>query len=133
MKDNVVRFRCSEEEKHHIEMLAEADPYAENVSEYIMELVKRDAENFRTAKAIGIVRGRKKGTDEVIEKKRVDLGEILIDEAGRISTKTYARLVSAFKEDCGTLLNQPNHRLELYADGRRIKTPNTMADFTTIE
>lgn len=123
MKDSYIRFRCTEGEKRLIEMLALADPYSNNISEYILGLIKEDSKHYREIEVDAVTYG--KG----IEKKRIHVGTLLIDDADRISAKAYFNLYNKAASE----RLEPQHKIVLEADGRRFKHPSAMADFTTFE
>jgi len=132
MKDSYIRFRCTEQEKRMIEMLALADPYSNGVSEYILDLIRKDALNYRTARVDAVVYGLTKATLQTVEKRREPVGEVLISE-DVISAKAYFDLMKKADEVVGKTAARPNHYLVLEAEGRRINHPSTMADVTTLE
>ena len=88
MKDSYVRFRCTEQEKAIIEKMALHDPMTENMSDYILSLIKDDYKRCHEVEVFSVV--RRKGQ----EIGRKSLGFYLVDEYGRTSK------FKAYKEIC---------------------------------
>lgn len=125
-KDCVVRFRCTEVEKRMIEMMAAADPYADSVSEYLLDLVSRDAEGYREIEIEGVIIGRQKSTGALIEKKRFPVGTTLVNKYGMGSKKEYTRL----REECEKLagVQKSGNRVEMQYKGKALPLPFPLAD-----
>lgn len=122
MKDCVIRFRCTEEEKSMIERLAGADVWAESVSDYLLGLVRTDAELYREAEVYAVVRGINRAGEDV-EKRRALVGTVLIEkETGKSSKKEYSRLWKAACDLMGSTADRPNHRMYLECDGQEVET-----------
>ena len=123
MKDCVIRFRCTEDEKTLIEMLASADVWSESVSEYLLNLVREDADNYREVPVYGVVRGVNKAGDNYIEKRREMVGCVLVEKGtGKTSKSEYGRLWDAARAILGSTADKPNHHLFLECEGQEVKT-----------
>ena len=133
MKDCIIRFRVSEEEKKAIEMLAEASPYTKGLSEYILDLISEDAKLFHPVEVDAVVRGANKAKTETVEKRRVSLGSILVDEYGRGTVKQYRRLIKEADELIGSTARKSNHYMFLEVGGKRVGNPAPMVDFVQFE
>lgn len=133
MKETMIRFRVSEDEKKHIEMLAEASPYTKGVSEYILDLIREDAGHYHAINVEAVVYGPNKTKTETVEKRRISLGDILIDGEGRGTNKQFFRLVKEAEKEIGDTAGKSGHYIKIVANRRMIEPPAPMATFVRFE
>lgn len=86
MKETCIKFRCTEEDKAIIEAMALKDKNAHNMSEYILNLVRKDAKNCRNVELIANVMFN----GEVV--KKISCGYYLFSEDGKASKDLYKKV-----------------------------------------
>ena len=87
MKESYIRFRCTEEEKAIIEAMAISDKEATSMSDYILNLVKKDAEMYEIIEIFAVKMDVSSGN----EKERKRCGKYLFKE-GRASKDVYKKV-----------------------------------------
>lgn len=118
MKETYIRFRCSEEEKAIIEAMALQDKDSNSMSEYILNLVKKDTKAAKRIEIFAIVMNAGK----VVSK--TSCGVYLFSEDGRASKELYKKV-----EEIGQQCKTKNGDMVVYAtsDGELLAT-NILSD-----
>lgn len=125
MKDNYIRFRCTEAEKTTIEALAKAQGYS--MSEYILSLVKEDSKFFHESEFQVIVYrdGKEIG--------RKSLGFFLLDDQDRADKYTTGKeLTDLAEEYYSTFKKHTSQSYRIESNGRKMTT-TPMADYIWLE
>lgn len=98
MKETYIKFRCTDEMKAIVEAMALKDKEAHNMSEYIINLVKKDARASKSIEIFAVVMN----TGKVVSK--TSCGVYLFSEDGRASKDLYKK-VEEIGQQCKTKKN----------------------------
>ena len=92
MKETYIKFRCTDEDKATIEAMALKDKEAHNMSEYILNLVRKDVKASRSKEVFAEIMN----AGEVVS--RVSCGFFLFSEIGRASKDLYKKVEDISKK-----------------------------------
>jgi hypothetical protein len=125
MKDSYVRFRCTKEEKELIDALVLQDAYSDNITDYIMSLIKNDAQNTHEVNIYACLCKDGKTI------RREFVGCYLADKYGRASRDTYKDIEKKSMEIFNAKIIS-NIQIE-NESGEKCIYPSPMSDFYILE
>ena len=125
-KDSYIRFRCTDKDKAIIEAMALQDPYANNVSEYLLNLVSDDFKMCHEVEIYGCLYKKDK------EVKKEFLGVYLVDNEGRSSIAAYKSMLKKCNELFGEVKYQERYVIQ-NSEGKECTVKSPMSDFVFLE
>lgn len=127
-KETICRFRCTEEEREIIRAAAETEGM--NMSKYLLALVKADIDGCKFAEVDAVVYGN---AAPRIERRRIHVGQVLIDEYGRGSKKAYERMSKSAYAQLEKLVSSAGNYMDLEVNGQTVDYPNAMSDYVIFD